>query len=135
MGWCSILSVDNCVHIYSPFPPQCRNELRPHECNVTVCVHHHPILILVLKEVWLDDVILSNGSPHSYFLLAKRAMGMFMGLSLSPEAHILLVDMPTHVTVNLVTKESKMQQARVIFKPFTDIFTKCFLFCFIVISL
>ena len=37
--------------------------------------------------------------------------------------------------MSLVTKENKIQQARVIFNPLTDIFTKCFLFCFIVINL
>ena len=134
-GWCSILLVDKCVYIYSLFPPQCRNELRPHEFNVTVCDHRHPILILVLKEVWPDDAISFNYTPHSHFLLAKRAMDMFMGLSLSPEAHILLVDVPTQVTVSPVTKEIQIQQASVIFSPLTDILTKCFLFCFIVISL
>ena len=133
--WCSILLVDNFVHTYSPFPPQCRNELRPHEYNVTVCVHRHPILILVLKEVWPDDAISSNGTPHSHFLLAKRVMGMLIGLRLSPEAQILLVDVPSHMTVSLVTKENQMQQARVIFNPLTDIFRKCFSFCFIVTSL
>ena len=60
---------------------------------------------------------------------------MFMGLSLSPEAHILLVDVPTQVTVSLVTKENQIQQARLIFNPLTDIVTKCFSFCFIAISL
>ena len=124
MGWCSILLVDNCVHIYSPLPPQCRNELCLHECNVRVCVQCHLILILILKEVWPDDAISSNGTPCSHFLLAKRAMGMFMGLSLSPEAHILIVDVPTQVTVSLITKENKMQQTSVIFNSLTDIFTQ-----------
>ena len=58
-----------------------------------------------------------------------------MGSSLSPEAHILLVDVPTQKTVSLVTKENQIQQARVIFNPLTDIFTKFFSFCFIAISL
>ena len=84
----------NCVHIYLPFPPQCSNELRPHQCNVTVCVHRHTILILVLKEVWPDDAFSSDGILHSHFLLAKRAMVMFMGLSLGPEAHICLLMCP-----------------------------------------
>ena len=100
-----------------------------------VCDHQHPIVILVVKEVWPDDAISFSDTPQSHFLLAKRAMGMFMGLSLSPEAHILLVDVPTQVTVSPVTKEIQIQQARVIFNPLTDILTKCFLFCFIVISL
>ena len=124
MGWCSILLVDNCVHIYSPLPSQCRNELLLHDCNVRVCVQCHLILILILKEVWPDDAISSNGTPCSHFLLAKRAMGMFMGLSLSPEVHILLVDVPTQVTVSLITKENKMQQTSVIFNSLTDIFTQ-----------
>ena len=60
---------------------------------------------------------------------------MFMVLNLSPETHILLVDVPTQVTVSLVTKENQIQQARVIFNPLTDMFPKCFSFGFIVISL
>ena len=59
---------------------------------------------------------------------------MFMGLSLSPEAHILLVDVPTQLTVSIITKENQIQLARVIFNHFI-IFTKCLLVCFIVISL
>ena len=129
-----ILLVDNCVHIYSPFPPQCRNKLCPHEYNVTVCVHRHLILILAFNEVWPEDAILSNDKPHSHFLLAKWAMGMFMELSLSPEVHILLADVPTQVTVSLVTKENQMQQAMMIFNPLTDVFRNCSSFCFIVIS-
>ena len=95
MERCSILLVDNCIHIYSPFLHQCRNELRPHEFNVTICVHSHSILILVLNKVW----------PMMPFRLMA------------------------HHT------ENQVQQARVIFNPFTDIFTKCFSFYFIVISL
>lgn len=60
---------------------------------------------------------------------------MFMRLSLSPEAYILFVDVPTQVTMSLVTKENQIQQARVMFNPLTDIFTKYFSFCFIAISL
>ena len=59
---------------------------------------------------------------------------MFMGLSLSPEAHILLVDVPTQLTVSIITKENQIQLARVIFNHFI-IFTKCLLVCFIGISL
>ena len=132
MRWCSISLVNNSIHIYILFPPQCRNELHPHECNVTVCVHRYPILIFVLKEKWPDDAISSDGTPQIHFLLAKRAMGRFMGLNLIPEAHILLVDVPTQVTVSLITKENQIQEVRVIFSPLTDIFAKCFLFCFIV---
>ena len=135
VGWCSILLVDSCAHIYSPFTPQCRNELRPHECNVTVCVQSHLILIIVLKKKWPDDASSSDGTPRTHFLLAKRAMGMFMGLGLSPESHILLVDAPTQVLASFATKENQMQQARVNFSIMADIFTKCFSFCFIMISL
>ena len=135
VGWCSILLVDSCAHIYSPFTPQCRNELRPHECNVTVCVQSHLILIIVLKKKWPDDASSSDGTPRTHFLLAKRAMGMFMGLGLSPESHILLVDAPTQVPASFATKEDQMQQARVNFSIMADIFTKCFSFCFIMISL
>ena len=60
-------------------------------------------------------------------------MGMFMGLSMSPEAHILLVDVPTQLTVSIITKEYQIQLARVIFNHFI-IFTKCLLVYFIVIS-
>ena len=93
------------------------------------------MLTLALKEVWPNDAVSSNGTPHSHCLLAKRVMGMFMGLRLGPEVHILLVDVPIQVTVSLVTNENQMQQARLIFNPLIDIFTKCFLFCFIVTSL
>ena len=87
--WCSIFLVDDYVHIYSPFPPRSRNELYPHECNVVVCVLRHPIFIAVLQELSPDDAISFDDTPHIHFLLAKKAMGMVMGLSLSPLAHIL----------------------------------------------
>ena len=59
---------------------------------------------------------------------------MFMELSLSPEAHVLLVDVPTQLTVSIITKENQIQLAREIFNHFI-IFTKCLLVYFIVISL
>ena len=90
--------------------------------------HCHQIHILVLKKVWPNDAISSDDTPYSHFLLAKRVMGMFMGLSLSPEAHVLLFDELTQVPVSRVTKENQMQQARFIFNPLTDIFAKCFSF-------
>ena len=68
--WCSIFLVGSCADIYSPFPPQCRNELRPHECNVTVCfsfssskkyglmmsfrpMAHHTVTLSWLRERWV----------------------------------------------------------------------------------
>ena len=123
------------IHIYSPFTPQCRNERGPHECNVTVCVQSHLILIIVLKKEWPDDDSSSDDTPRSHFLLAKRTMGMFMRLDLSLESHILLVYAPTQVQVSFATKENQMQQAMVNFSIMADIFTKCFSFCFIITSL
>ena len=60
---------------------------------------------------------------------------MFMWLSLSPESHILLVDMATQVAVSLITEENQVQQAMVVFNSFTDIFTEGLPFCFIAIGL
>ena len=42
---------------------------------------------------------------------------------------------PTKATVVNIIEIIQIQQARVIFNPLTDIFTKCFSFCFILISL
>ena len=42
---------------------------------------------------------------------------------------------PTKTTVADIVQIVQIQQARVIFNPLTDIFTKCFSFCFILISL
>ena len=43
--------------------------------------------------------------------------------------------MPTKAAVVDIIQIVKIQQARVIFDPLNDIFTKCFLFCFVLISL
>ena len=70
-------------------------------------------------------------AQHSHFLLAKRVMVMFMGpeaYAQSPEAYILLVDKATQW-------QWASPQAKAIFNPLTVIFTKCFSFCFNVISL
>jgi len=134
MEWCAILLLDNGVHNHPPFPSQCMNELGPQECSVTVRVSCYPILIFVLKEVWPNDSISTYGTPHSYFLLAKWAMGMFMGLSLRPITHILIIDVPTYVAVNVI-EESQTQQAKVVFNPLTHILMKRKSFCFIVINL
>ena len=41
---------------------------------------------------------------------------------------------PTKAAVVNIVQILQIQQARIIFNPLTDIFTKCFLFCFILIS-
>ena len=90
MGWCIFL-VDNNGHIHFPFLSQYRNELGPYEYNVTVSFYCHPILIVSLKGEWPNYAISLYGTSHSPFLLGKLTMGVFVGLTLTPETHVFFI--------------------------------------------
>ena len=68
-------------------------------------VHFHLLLVFVLNEASPSNASSSYGTPHSHLFLANWAIRMFIGLSLTPEAHLLFVDVPTQVEVSFFTEK------------------------------
>ena len=111
---------------------------------------------IILTPIWiqLDDLLRSNRQPaiiEAYFATKSVLLTVAMqerfwqgqctwqkdsskfGGQISGDRKCSRC--PTKSTVVNIVQIVQIQQARVIFNPLTDIFTKCFSFCFILISL